>query len=146
MKSEQNKKTISVHRQLVDFFSDMALTTRGFRPKITVIDTAHLKKTLELKYFDQIRMEQIMLYFLADRSYKNLGPSIKTVLSSTVLNSLRNKLINREQFFKELDGYAQRYLRRERKPNPTKVSMESMLKELCSKMTIKSEPVEVDNR
>lgn len=139
------KKEISTHHQLVNYFSDMALATRGFRPKITVVDTANLKKTLTLKYMDQTRMEQIMLYFLADPSYRNLGPSIATLLSATVVNSLRNKMLNRAQFFKELNSYADRYLKRERKPHPTNVSMSAMINELYSKLSVgKSVPVETD--
>lgn len=140
----ENKKIISVHRQLVDFFSDMAQQTRGFRPKITVVDTANLKKVTELPNFSQVRMEQIMLYFLADRSYRNLGPSIATMLSATVINSLKNKLLNRAQFYKELEQHADRYLKRERKQHPGETSMQAMLQQLYQKFNYRKEPAQVE--
>lgn len=144
MKTIKEKKELSTHRQLVIFFSDMALATRGFRPKITEKDASNLKKTLDIKYIDQTRLEQIMLYFLADRSFRNLGPSIATMLSATVINALRNKLVNRHQFYKELDQYADRYMKRERKPHPTQVPMDAMLKELYEKLSVKKEPGQVE--
>lgn len=136
-------KKISAHRQLVVFFSDTALATRGFRPKITAKDARLLKNALDLNIFNQDDFEQIMLYFLADKSYRNLGPSIATMLSSTVLNSLRNKALNRAQFYKELDSYVMRLFRNKQAPqksgvkvNRGFVSMADMLQELANKMTL----------
>ncbi len=107
--TESIKKSKSEHRQLIEFFSDTALKARGFRPKISPKDARQLKNILETKIMKQTDFEKVILYFLADRSYKNLGPSIATIMSSTVLNSLINKMKNRVQFYKELEGYATQY-------------------------------------
>lgn len=106
------EKKQSVHNQLITFFSDTALATRGFRPQITAKDAQQLKRAINLNIFSQIRFEQIILYFLADKSFRNLGPSIATMLSSTVLNSLRNKALNRNEFYKEVFLYSSRYISR----------------------------------
>lgn len=103
----------SQHRQLVEFFSDTTLAVRGFRPQITVAGTARLKKVLELNLLSKNEIEQMMLYYLASKSFKNLGPSIATMLSATILNALRDKARNREQYFKEIEEYTDRYLRKE---------------------------------
>lgn len=134
------------HKQLVTFFSDTALATRGFRPTITAKDAQQLKRVMDLGILDQSRMEQLMLYFLADRNYKNLGPSLATIFSGTILNSLRNAALNREKFYKELDGYAMRYLVR-KAPSEKRtstdpeeprgaVSMADLLQKLASQMTL----------
>jgi hypothetical protein len=106
-------KEISMHRQLIDFFSDVTLRARGFRPAIAPRDAGQLKRALNLEILTHSQWEQIMLYFLADRSFKNLSPSIATMLSSTVINGLRNKMLNREQFYKELDMYQYRHVKQE---------------------------------
>lgn len=107
------KKTIkrkTVHGKLVDFFSDTCLATRGFRPKFSVADMGRLKRALSEDIFDQSHWEQVILYFLADRNFKNLSPSLATMLSATILNGLRNAALNREKFYKEIDEYTQRYI------------------------------------
>lgn len=141
-------KKLSIHKQLVTFFSDTALKTRGFRPHIAPKDAQQLQRVMKLGIFDQSRMEQIMLYFLADKNYKNLGPSLATMFSGTILNSLRNAALNREKFYKELDGYAMRYLVRgapttkrvaydpEDNPGTGPVSMADLLAKLATQMTL----------
>lgn len=104
-------KEKSVHKQLVEFFSDTALRARGFRPKISPADAMRLKQILSEDILTHSQLEQIMLYFLADRRFKNLGPSIATMFSSTILNALRNHAINGEQFYKELEQYRERYIK-----------------------------------
>lgn len=111
--SNEIKKPKSVHKQLVEFFSDTCLATRGFRPKFSVADMGRLKKVLEENIIDQTHFEQIILFYLADKSFKNLSPSLATMLSANVLNGLRNKALNREQFYKEIELYATRYIRKE---------------------------------
>lgn len=131
------EKEISAHRQLVDFFSDTALATRGFRPQITAKDTQNLKRVLSLGILDQSQLEQIFLYFLADRSYRNAGPSIATILSATFLNSLRNKTINRAQFYKELDGYAAQYIKRApKKYTDGPVAIGDLIGQLAAKLSL----------
>lgn len=132
-------KEISMHRRLIDFFSDVSLNARGFRPAISPRDAAQLKRALNLEILDHSHWEQVMLYFLADRSFKNLSPSIATMLSSTVINGLRNKMLNREQFYKELETYSARHLRKvEEKPHTHTVGMVSIsdrLQELSKKLS-----------
>jgi hypothetical protein len=106
-------KQKSVHHQLVEFFSDTALRARGFRPKITPADAMRLKQVLKEDILDQSHWEQVILFFLADRNYKKLSPSIATMLSSTILNGLRNQALNGEQFYKELEMYRYRYVKQE---------------------------------
>jgi len=102
-------KEKTTHRKLIEFFSNTTLKTRGFRPRISPKDAKQLKNILDANIMQQTQIEKMILYFLADKSYKNLGPSIATIMSSTVLNSLINKMRNREQFYKELDEYVTRY-------------------------------------
>ena len=129
----------TVHRQLIEYWHDTTVKTRGFKPRISPKDAKQLKNVLDLKIFGQIELEKIMLYFLADPSYKNLGPSIATLLSSTVLNSLINKTKNRTQFYKELNGYADQYFAGGKVLNSHKVDMvvrlEQLRKELTTKLT-----------
>ena len=133
------QKEISIHRQLTVFFSDTALATRGFRPVITAKDAQQLKRAIDLNIFSKTKFEQIILYFLADKSYKNLGPSIATMLSSTVLNSLQNKAINRVQFYKEIDEYVVRYLKT-KKTEQTEggAKIADLIKQLKEKLQIKT--------
>lgn len=135
---ETTKKTIKPHKQLVTFFSDTAIATRGFRPAITPKDAQNLKRVLDLNILDQAQIEQLMLYFLADKNYKNLGPSLATIFSGTILNSLRNAAINRTKYYKELDEYAARYLRTRPKlvhtDGPTSIG--DLIGRLASQMTL----------
>lgn len=109
---QETKKTMSVstHKQLVTFFSDTALKARGFRPSISPSDAKRLQYVVQENILSQTQIEQLMLFFLADRNYKNLGPSIATMLSSTILNSLRNRVLNSEKFYQELEVYRARYI------------------------------------
>lgn len=121
LRKQNMSKEISMHKQLIGFFSDVALRARGFRPMIAPRDAAQLQRVLKLNILDQSHWEQIILYYLADRSFKNLSPSIATMLSSTVINGLRNKMLNREQFYKELDTYQIRHVKQ---PVPQHEKME----------------------
>ena len=142
MKQEIEKEK-TTHRKLIEFFSDTALSTKGFRPMITERDAIRLKKVMDLKIFNESRMQQMMLYFLADKNFKNLGPSIATMLSATILNAIRNKAINRATFYKELDEYTSRYIHKTVLPKDKKVdieentgavSMADLLKDLMGKV------------
>lgn len=132
----------SVHNQLLTFFSDTALATRGFRPTITAKDAQQLKRVMALNIFNQSRMEQLMLYYLADRNYKNLAPSMATMFSGTILNSLRNAVLNREKFYKELEGYASRYIKLGKQEPRCEIesarptSMAYLIEQLANKMSL----------
>lgn len=106
----EERKAKSDHRELIEFFHDMTLKARGFKPRIGPKDAKQLKNILELGILDREEIEKLMLYFLADKGYRNLGPSLATMFSSTVLNSLVNKLKNRNEFYKELEGHASKHL------------------------------------
>ncbi len=54
-------------------------------------------------------MSKSCCIFLPTEVTKNLGPSIATIMSSTVINSLINKMRNRAQFYKELEVHAGHY-------------------------------------
>lgn len=133
------------HNQTIKFFSDTTLKVRGFRPLITEKDAGRLKTVLKMNILSQEKVEQLILYFLADKNYKNLGPSLATLLSSTILNSLRDRTINRSQFYKELEAYSQRYLNikskqtnanntEEKKPE----SMANLIQQVIEKMKIQT--------
>lgn len=126
----------SVHRQLVEYWHDTTVKTRGFKPRISPKDAKQLKNVLELGILDQTELEKVMLYFLADPSYRNHGPSIATLMSSTVLNSLINKMKNRVQFYKELEGYASQYFSNSRKVliSGQKVDIAAHLEQLRRKL------------
>lgn len=137
----ETKKEVAPFRLAIDFFSDTALKTRGFRPQITNADIGRLKAVSKAKILTLSKIEQLMLYFLADPSYRNLGPSIATMLSATVLNSLHNKLLNRAQFHKELDGYVMRVWQKpiagQRVNDKEVVELKAAIEALKTKFTIK---------
>ena len=127
-------KEKSKHRQLVEYFYEVSKSARGFKPIVTAKDAGQLKRILELEILSVNEIEMLMLYFLADVSYRNLGPSIATMMSSTVLNSLINKLRNRAKFYRELEGY----MRHLPKKQGFKVSkdIDKKINDLISKLTI----------
>lgn len=103
-------KKKSEHRILMEYWSETATSARGFRPIISGKDAKQLKNIIEMRILSTEQMQKLMLYFLADRNYANLGPSIATMFSSTVLNSLINKMNNRDKFYKELEMYAKKFI------------------------------------
>lgn len=136
-------KEPSMHKKLITFFSDTTLAVRGFRPAISPKDAQNLKRVIDLDIISQTRFEQLMLYFIADKNYRNLGPSIATMLSATVLNSLRDRAINRNQFYKELEEYTTRYLNNQQSKRQEldddaihePVSISSIIGKLLSKLS-----------
>jgi hypothetical protein len=149
-KKQEKEKTI--HRQLVEFWSNTALKTHGIRPTISGKDAKNLQVILKAGFISQTNMEQIMLYFLASPSYRNVSPTISSMLHPTFLNSLRSKAVNRAQFHKELDQYVDRYLRNE--PQEVRqqyyadnddeakapVSFADLIEKLKSKLTASNQP------
>lgn len=101
----------SAHQQFIDFFYDTCQKTRGLKPKITGADGMNLKRILETGLIRQIELQQLALYFLANRYFKKFSPSVSTFLSSGIINGLMNDARNREDFWKELDGYTQLFLK-----------------------------------
>lgn len=120
------------------FFSDTTLKTRRFRPKISPADARRLKDVLSEGILSQSQFEQVILYFLADKKFRNLSPSIATMLSSTVLNGLINCLMNRAQFYKELDGHRAMFLTERKETNIEGIdTLSEKLKKLREKMSVK---------
>lgn len=109
-----SKKERSVHAQLVGYFHTIARQSRGVSIIITKADAKNLKRALDLKILNQEDFEKLILYFLGSQQFRGLSPSISTFLSSTVFNSLIDKMQNRATFWKELDSLSQRFLQ---KPN-----------------------------
>ena len=103
------KKERSAHAQLVDYFHTIARQTRGISIIITKADAKNLKRALDLQILKQEDFEKLILYFLGSQQFKGLSPSISTFLSSTVFNSLTDKMKNGSTFWKELDSLSQRF-------------------------------------
>jgi len=102
-------KQLSAHTLFIKFFHDTSIKTRGVKPIITGKDGKNLKRVLEMKLLTEVEMEQLALYFLANRYYKKFPPSISTFLSAGILNGLINDLKNKEDFWKEISGYSYSY-------------------------------------
>jgi DNA-binding transcriptional ArsR family regulator len=102
-------KKPSAHTQFIDFFFDSCRKVRKVKPIITGKDGKNLKRVLDLNIVSEQELEQIALYFLSDRYYRKFAPSISTFLSSGIINGLVDSLKNRETFWKELEGYLEKY-------------------------------------
>lgn len=114
-----SKKERSVHAQLVDYFHTIARQSRGVSIIITKADAKNLKRVLDIQILNQEDFEKLILYFLGSQQFRGLSPSISTFLSSTVFNSLVDKMRNGSTFWKELDSLSQRFHHR-----PTEQSRE----------------------
>jgi len=103
-------KGLSAHTQFIRFFHDTSNKTRGVKPIVTGKDARNLKRVLDMKLLTESEMEQLALYYLANRYYKKFPPAISTFLSAGILNGLINDLKNKEEFWKEVDGYTTQYM------------------------------------
>ncbi len=95
----------SAHKEFIKFFYDNCQRFRSIKPIITKADAKNLKRILDLKILNQSELEQLAVYFLANRYYKKFSPSISTLFSSGIINGLMNNAKNNEIFWKELDSY-----------------------------------------
>jgi len=102
-------KKLSTYQQFINFFYEITEKTRGIKPIITGKDGKNLKRVLALNILNSTELEQLALYFLANRYYKKFAPSVSTFLSAGILNGLANSLKNREEFWKEMNQYTQQY-------------------------------------
>ncbi len=118
-----SKKERSIHAQLVDYFHTIARQSRGVSVIITKADAGNLKRALNLQILNQQEFEKLILYFLGSQQFRGLSPSISTFLSSTVFNSLVDKMRNGSTFWKELDSLSQRFHHK-----PTEQNREPLLK------------------
>lgn len=123
-------KNKTPHRQFIEYFSEMTMRTRHFKPKITGKDAMQLKRVLDGDQIDESKLEQLALYFLGSWRFKNMSPSIATMLSATVLNALLNYMQNREDFYKELDALVSQYMRGEPAHSDTKVEVTTLKAQL----------------
>ncbi len=100
-------KSPSAHRIFIDFWFAEVQKARGIKPIITGMDGKNLQRILKAG-ISSVTLEQLAVYFLNHRSFKEFAPSISTFLSAGVLNGIQNRMQNREEFWKELDGFTQR--------------------------------------
>jgi hypothetical protein len=132
-----SKKERSVHAQLVDYFHTIARQTRGVSVMITKADAKNLKRAIDLKLLKQEDFEKLILYFLGSQQFRGLSPSISTFLSSTVFNSLIDKMQNASTFWKDLDSLSQRF-----RHTPTEQSkellkqMEQLRNQFCKNLSL----------
>lgn len=98
-------KTPSAHKQFIDFWYEEVKRSRHIKPIITGRDGRNLKRILE-SGIAPAALEQLAVYFLNHWSFKEFAPSISTFLSAGVLNGIQNRMQNRAEFWKELDGFA----------------------------------------
>lgn len=107
----QKQKTHKPHAEFIRFWSETCQRSRGLKPIITGMDARNLKRVLDMEILSQYQLEQLAVYFLAHPTFRKFSPSIATFLSAGILNGLINHMQNRPKFWKELDGYAIRYMR-----------------------------------
>ena len=102
---------------------------------VTKADRSNLGRVMKGYGIAPETLEQAMLYFLAH--YKNIGPSLKTMLSTGILSMLLNDMQNNRDFWKNLDSYADQYMR-------PKVQIENQksiiadMQQLCARLKINS--------
>lgn len=96
----------SPHKEIVDDYFRITQRARGIRPIITAADGKMLKNTLD-RGVSRETIEQAVIFFLYDPSFKIMAPTIKTILSAGVLTGIINRMRNEPEFWKRLDGYAQ---------------------------------------
>ena len=124
------------HSAFVRFFYDTTQKTRGIKPIITGQDGANLKRILN-SGIDEMRLEQLATYFLADYSFKKFSPTISTFLSAGILTGLLNRANTEAEFWKKLDGYTLRYIPHEA-PTPDRAKTLKTIAELKAKILGKS--------
>lgn len=100
-------KTPSAHKLFIDFWYNEVQRARHIKPIITGKDGKNLKRIIE-SGIAPATLEQLAVYFLNHWSFKGFAPSISTFLSAGVLNGIQNRMANRDEFWKELDGFAAR--------------------------------------
>lgn len=92
------------HVRFIDYWVKIVTVTRHIAPVVGPKDGKNLQRVLDIG-IDIETLEKLSLYFLADGHFKNLSPTISTMLSSTVLNSLLNLMKNNRDFWRKLDQY-----------------------------------------
>lgn len=120
-KKEKKKKEVDPKKEdfkaLIKFWHDHVPMTRGIeKPEYSKQDYGGLKALIARTPLKREDTEKIMLFFLADRRYKRLGPSLATFCSKGIQTSLINDFKNDQHFFKNLYDYADRYMQQYQPP------------------------------
>lgn len=105
-----------LYKRLLDFWHVHVQKTRGLKPEYSDKDRGSLKSLLKRTPLKEEDTQKIMLFFLADPSYRKLGPSLSTFCSKGVQTSLINDFKNNPHFFKKLYEYADRYMQAYKPP------------------------------
>jgi DNA-binding MarR family transcriptional regulator len=92
-------------KKFIDFYYDMAKRIRGIKLKITKADAGNIKR--ELKEINKDDLEKMAVYFLARMT--KFSPGISTFLSAGIQNALRDKMRNKEDFWKEINSILEFY-------------------------------------
>ncbi len=114
----------SNHRQFIEFFHATVPPTRGVIPIVTPKDGANLKRVLTMHdihgqpVIEVHELEQLALYFLANHRFKKFSPTISVFLSGGILTGLMNDAKHHEEFWREIETYSVRYLKKTT-PNPS---------------------------
>jgi len=98
-------KPPSTHRKLTTFFYEATKVARGITPIIDGAGVKQLKNVLD-RGIPEDTIEQVMLFFLFDPSFKTFAPTMKTMFSAGVMTGLLNRMKNEPEFWKKLDRYA----------------------------------------
>lgn len=128
----------SPHRVLMQYWFNAVQKTRGMKPLVTGSNVKNLKRVLDLNVADQGDFEKVFLYYLASPRFKNFAPDLSTCLSAGVMNGLLNAMRQDQNFWKDLDNYANQYLRRNITPEEMgrHTSMMEKLEKLKEKLTM----------
>ena len=92
-------------KKFIDFYYEMAKKIRGIKLKITKADAGNIKR--ELKEINKDDLEKMAVYFLARMT--KFAPGISTFLSAGIQNALRDRMRNKEDFWKEINNILEFY-------------------------------------
>lgn len=107
------------HRELIEYFKVNTERIRGISPAFSGKSGQRLKAVLEFNNPEQDvsklekrqeDLEKLILYYLASYEYREFAPDLTTFCSNGILNGLKNKMQNGEEFWKQLDRFAGQYL------------------------------------
>lgn len=106
-KEEKQAKPPSDHRLFIDFFYQATKATRKVTTIITAADAKMLKQAID-RGIKRETLEQAAIFFLTDKDFMRFSPTIRTLLSAGIITGIINRMQNEPEFWKKLDGYAER--------------------------------------